>query len=149
MIDKLDNLADAMSRVEAWLCRLQTLEEEVAALKKEISKNCIPHPQSSEYLPLPSSLHPCIPPVPLLPLQEVSTPGPMLWHGPDNSDMQMMTPAALQDVSSRANIISYPVRCYTISNELLTLALQSCCSRKKLAARLAVKIYTVKPCSYT
>ena len=61
LIDKLDNLADAMSRVEAWLCQLQTLEEEVAALKKEISEECIPHPQSLEYQPLPSSFAPLYP----------------------------------------------------------------------------------------
>jgi len=38
LIDKLDNLADAVSRVEAQLSRLQTLGEAVAALKKEINK---------------------------------------------------------------------------------------------------------------
>ena len=43
LTDKLANLADAVSRVEARLCQLQTLEE-VAALKKEISEKCISHP---------------------------------------------------------------------------------------------------------
>ena len=99
LIDKLDSLADALSRVEARLCRLQTLEE-VTALKRK----CIPHPQSLEYQPLPPLLHPCIPPLP--PLQEMSTPRSILWHGPDNLNMQMMTPAVLQDVSSWAYITS-------------------------------------------
>ena len=116
--DKLDKLADVVSRVEARVCQLQTLEEKVAALKKEISEKCIPHPQSSEYQPLPPSLHSCIPPASLPLLQEMLTPGPMLCHGLDNSDMQMTTPAVLQNVSSPANITSTPVECYAILNKV-------------------------------
>ena len=60
LVEKLDNLLDAVSRVEARLCRLQSLEEEVAALKKEIKKRCI-HPQSLEQQPSPPSMQPSIP----------------------------------------------------------------------------------------
>ena len=116
LIDKLDNVADAVSRVEAQLCWLKTLQE-VAALKKEMSKKCIPHPQSSEYQPLPPSLYPCSPLVPLPPLQEMSTLGPIFWHGPDNLDMQMKTPAVIQDISSWANITSPPCWMLCISKQ--------------------------------
>ena len=108
----------------------------------EIREKCISHPQSSEYQFLPTSLPPCILPVPLPPLQKMSTLGPMLWHGPDSSDMQMM--AVLQDIFFRTNITSPLIRCYVIPNEVLTLALQSCRMRRNLAARLAVKIYTLR-----
>ena len=77
-LDKLDVLVDAVSRVEALLCRLQTLEEEVTALKEEVRERCIhpqsselqpniipePEPQSLEEEPSPPVLQPCIPPAP-------------------------------------------------------------------------------------
>ena len=53
LMEKMNKLADAMSRVEArLLCRLDTLEEAV----KKISESCVP---PSQYLQMP-----CIPPAP-------------------------------------------------------------------------------------
>ena len=164
LVDKLDVLVDAVSRVEARLCRLQTLEEEVTALKEEVRERCIhpqsselqpniipePEPQSLEEEPSPPALQPCIPPAPYpsleyppllpslqpcfstapLPPQEMSTPGPMpYWHARDNCPDTQMAPIVLQDVSTRANMTTPPVGCYTISNDVMTLALQSCRSR--------------------
>ena len=179
LVDKLDVLVDAVSRVEARLCRLQTLEEEVTALKEEVRERCI-HPQSSElqpniipepepqsleeepslpvlqpcippapypsleYPPLPPSLQPCFPTAPLLP-QEMSTLGPMpYWHARDNCPDTQMAPIVLQDVSTRANMATPPVGCYTISNDVMTLALQSCRSRRNLAGRLAARVFTMR-----
>ena len=101
----------------------------------------VPLPHSSEQQPLP----PLPPPAPLPPPQEMSTPGPMpYWYGPDNfPDTQMMTPV-LQDISSRANIVSPPVSSYEIANEVLNLALQGCRSRRNLAGRLAAQVYTLR-----
>ena len=70
-------LVDAVSRVEARLCRLQTLEE-VTALKEEVRERCIhpqflelqpnvipePQPQSLKEEPSLPALQPCIPPAP-------------------------------------------------------------------------------------
>ena len=45
-LDKLDNLSDAVSGIEAWLlCRLQTLDEKVTALQKDIQERCILQPK--------------------------------------------------------------------------------------------------------
>ena len=158
LLEKLDDLLDAVSRVEARLCRLESLEEEVAALKNEVKERCI-HPQSLEQqpslqpsipaAPLPQSLEqqplpPCFPPAPLPPPQEMSTPGPMpYWYGPDNFSDAQMTPV-LQDISSRANIISPPISSYGIATEVLNLALQGCRSRRNLAGRLAAQVYTLR-----
>ena len=118
LMEKMDKLVDAVSRVEARLLqRLDTLEEAV----KKISERCVPHPQ---YLPMPS-----IPPAPLPMPPEISTSLPLsISYGQENFNSP--TPV-LQDASSRANIISPSVGEYTISSEELNLAMQGCRSRKK------------------
>ena len=131
LMEKMDKLADAVSRVEArLLCRLDTLEEAV----KKISESCVP-----PYLPMPS-----IPPAPLPMPPEMSTPLPLsISYGQENSNSPI---PILQDASSRANIISPSVTIgeYRISGETLNLAMQGCRSRRNLAARLALKVYTLR-----
>ena len=131
LMEKMDKLADAVSRVEARLLqRLDTLEEAV----KKISESCVPHPQ---YLPMPS-----IPPAPLPMPPEISTPLPLsISYGQENFNSP--TPV-LQDASSRANIISPSVGEYTISSEELNLAMQGCRSRRNLAAQLAGRVFTMR-----
>ena len=115
LMDKLDDLADAVSGIEARLMhRLQMLEETV---QKAVTER----PQTNkEDHPLPP-LEPCILPVPPSLPVEMPTPGPMpFWHGPEISETLTMTPV-LQDVSSRANILySPPVR---IASDVVNLAL--------------------------
>ena len=81
-------LVDAVSRVEARLCRLQTLEEKVTALKEEVRERCIhpqflelqpnvipePQPQSLKEEPSLPALQPCIPPAPYRSLEYLPLP---------------------------------------------------------------------------
>lgn len=144
LIDKLDNISDAVSRVEAQLCWLQTVEEKVAALKSKISKKCIPRPQSSEYQPLLPSLHPSIPPTPLPALQEMSTPGQCFGRALTTWICKWWPHLLFKTSLLELISLAPPVWCYAIPNEVLTLALQSCHSGRNLAAWLAVKIYKLR-----
>ena len=131
-LDKLDDLADAVSGIEArLLCRLQTLDEKVTALQKDVQERCIP---ASVDHNRPSALS-------TSPAQETVTPGPT--PRPDYAGASMMSPTVLQDVSSRANIISPTVGGYLIAGDVLNMVLQGCRSRRNLAARLAAKTYTL------
>ena len=132
LIEKIDKLADAVSRVEARLLyRLDMLEEAV-----KISESYVP---PSQYL-----LMPCIPPAPLPMPPEMSTLLPLsLSYGQENSNSPI---PVLQDASSRPNVISPSVTVgeYRISDETLNLAMQGCCPRQNLAVRLALKVYTLR-----
>ena len=130
-LDKLDDLSDAMSRIEArLLCRLQTLDEKVTALQKDVQERCI--------------LEPTVHPSSLLtnPAPEMITPGPT--SRPDNAGAQMMSPTVLQDASSRANVISPVVGGYLKAGDIVNLVLQGCRSRRNFAARLATRMYTLR-----
>ena len=131
LMEKMDKLTDAMSRVEArLLCRLDTLEEAV----KKISESCIPI----------SHIDRC--PVSLQPLYRCHRRCQHCYHylyltARENSNSPI---PVVQDAPSRANIISPSVTVgeYRISGETLNLAMQGCCSQRNLAAQLAVKVYT-------
>ena len=116
-LDKLDDLVDAVSRVEPqMLYRLETLDKKVTALQKDVRERCVP--QFSDH-------HLSSNPAPVIP-----GPAPR----PDNAGSQMMSPTVLQDASSRTNIISPVVGGFQIAGDVVNLALQICHSRRNLAA---------------
>ena len=100
--------------------------QKVTALQKDVRERCVP--QFSDH-------HPSSNPAPV-------TPGPA--PHPDNPGAQMMSPKVLQDASSSTNIISPVVGGFLIAGDVVNLALQSCHSRRNLAAWLAAKVYTLR-----
>ena len=141
--DKLDNLTDAVSQLEARLLqRVQMLEDSIL---EEIRERCVLHPplkqslapvqsclpalvretsipQQSSEQPLPTAVHPWLPPVPQS--LEASTPEPLtVWHGPENTDTNQMTPfpnpGPLQYINNQAATIHSPP--VSISPVFLTL----------------------------
>ena len=144
VLENLDNLADAISGVEArLLSRLQS-EDKVTALQKEVAEKCIP--KTMEH-PLPSLLHPYYSSANLILPLDMLTPEPMsYWHEQEPDVVQTDTSAALRDISPRANAITISPAFggYIIPAEVLNLALQACRSRRNLAAWLGAEIITLQ-----